>query len=172
MVEIHISYYQFLTILTCHVTVPQSISLQYGNFTTGIKDTSVFDIPDYCNEDLSTFKCTPYQWQAVANVKFGEGSGAWHGKLNVSVDFIKRIEAYDGYAGPDENGSNKRFKLVKIFDQVGMTLKPSLSIFLFVLPLCTCNVCRLLYQLCKNYTVDITIDRTRPLEPSIYNRKR
>ena len=159
MVKIHISYYQFLTILMCHVTVPQSISLQYGNFTTGIQDTSVFDIPDYCNEHLTTFKCTPYQWQAVANVKFGEGSGAWHGKLNVSVDFIKRIEAYDGYAGPDENGSNKRFKLVKIFDQVGMTLKPSLSIS-FICPYV--HVYRLLYQLCKNYTLDIYNYRPHP----------
>ena len=33
------------------------------------------------------------------------------------------------------NGSNKRFKLVKIFDQVGMTLKLSLSIFFICITL-------------------------------------
>lgn len=94
------------------------MSLQYGNFTSGIKDSSVFTIPDYCKPKNPTPKCAPDQWQAIAYLKFGEGSGAWQGKLNTSVDFIKRIEAYDGHIQPDEGGRSVRFRLIKVFNKV------------------------------------------------------
>lgn len=93
--------------------------MQYGNFTKGIKNKSVFDVPDYCKPKALP-RCAQAEWQAVTFVKNGEGSSASSGSFRMAIDFEHQMEAYDGYYSPDEGGSKQPFKVVKFFAQVSV----------------------------------------------------
>lgn len=90
--------------------------MQYGNFTSGIRDTSVFDIPEYCHHTAA--KCAPNLWQAVANMKFtGEGN-LRRARFTVTVDFVRHLEVYDGFIQHSDESKNVHLKIFKNFTMV------------------------------------------------------
>lgn len=106
--------------------------MQYGNFTSGIHNMSVFDIPEYCHSPPTT-KCAPNMWQAVAHIKSGSGANSAEGKVILSVDFRRRLEVYDGHFSTVSAGSkNIRVQIFKNFTQVKyICLSPCWPFILF-----------------------------------------